>query len=237
VRIGCSTTPGAPLAPELARLAGLGFDFAEVALTFDDARLERLETGGLPIETAHLPDVDFGDADLARASALADLAIAAGARTLVIHGAVRGGEGAPLERKAAWLEDLAAGVAAKGARLAFEHTDEDAATIGRILDLAPTAGFCLDTGHANLMTPDNRSLDLIETFADRLIEVHLSDNRGGREESDDLHLPLGEGTVRFGPIARALKARRWDGPVVVEVWHGGYEDRGRALALARRLLA
>lgn len=236
MRIGCSTTPGVPLASEAPRLAALGFDFVEWSLTLADAEATAPRDVPLAVESAHLPDVDFSDAHLAKCVALVDLASATGARRFVLHAVSRALETAGNEaRKGAWLVELQRAAAQKGATLALEHTDEDVATMSRLLDHAPGVGFCLDTGHANLFSPESRADEFVDAFADRLVEVHLSDNLGGASESDDLHLPLGDGNVRFAPIFRHLRGANWSGPLVVEVFHGGYDDRARGLALARRL--
>ena len=50
---------------------------------------------------------------------------------------------------------------------------------------------------------------LLEAFGDRLAHVHLSDNRGGAE---DLHLPLGAGTIDWGWAASQLRSRATTGP-------------------------
>ena len=84
-----------------------------------------------------------------------------------------------------------------------------------ILDAVPDAGLLLDVGHANLDTPYNRSEELLAHFGHRLRHVHVSDNRGGH---DDLHLPLGVGTVNWLMIVRLLKNVGFDSTVTVEVF-------------------
>jgi sugar phosphate isomerase/epimerase len=87
-----------------------------------------------------------------------------------------------------------------------------------ILDAVPEVGFHLDVGHANLrlgLGEGNRTGALLEAFGPRLAHVHVSDNRGGAE---DLHLPLGAGTVDFKAAIRALKRAGWDGTVTLEVF-------------------
>ncbi len=87
-----------------------------------------------------------------------------------------------------------------------------------IFDAAPDAGLHLDVGHANLrlgLGEPNRTAAFLERFGDRLAHVHVSDNRGGTE---DLHLPLGAGTVDLKGSIRALKRNGWDGTVTLEVF-------------------
>jgi sugar phosphate isomerase/epimerase len=57
-------------------------------------------------------------------------------------------------------------------------------------------GICFDAGHANT----SGNVDAWLELAPRFINVHLHDNRGERDE----HLVLGEGTVPFDKILKAL---------------------------------
>ena len=68
-------------------------------------------------------------------------------------------------------------------------------------------GICFDAGHANTSGNVDAWLDL----APRFINVHLHDNRGERDE----HLVLGEGTVPFDKILKALHGV-YKGPYVIE---------------------
>jgi len=81
--------------------------------------------------------------------------------------------------------------------------------------LAPT----LDIGHAQLPTDRNRSLDYLEQWPHRIPHVHAHDNRGGSRVGDDLHLPIGEGTIDFASILRALKKVEYSATITLEVPH------------------
>ena len=100
-----------------------------------------------------------------------------------------------------------------------------------IFEEAPEARFHLDVGHANLnlgLGGKNRTPDLIAAFGSRLAHVHVSDNRGGAE---DLHLPLGAGTIDWRSIVKLLKESGYDGTVTLEVFSREREH----LATSRRL--
>jgi sugar phosphate isomerase/epimerase len=84
-----------------------------------------------------------------------------------------------------------------------------------ILEALPELGFHLDVGHANLDSPYNRSEELVSHFADRLYHVHVSDNRGGR---DDLHLPLGVGNINWAWVVKILKNSGYDAGITIEVF-------------------
>ena len=84
-----------------------------------------------------------------------------------------------------------------------------------ILDAAPAAGFHLDAAHSNLSGEYNRIDELLEAFANRLVHVHMSDNKGG---DWDLHLPLGAGNIDWRRVIRSLKNVGYDGTVTLEVF-------------------
>jgi len=61
----------------------------------------------------------------------------------------------------------------------------------------------------------NRTEEFLEAFRDRLVHVHVSDNFGKRE---DLHLPLGAGTIPWKKIISRLKKSGYDGTITLEVF-------------------
>ena len=109
---------------------------------------------------------------------------------------------------------------ARGLRLMVENLAPPFARpeeLRPILEAAPSAGFHLDVGHAHLgrdREEPNRTAALLNAFGHRLAHVHVSDNLG----VDDLHLPLGAGTVEWPSAVRALKGAGWDGTVTIEVF-------------------
>jgi sugar phosphate isomerase/epimerase len=84
-----------------------------------------------------------------------------------------------------------------------------------LLDPVPELGLHLDIGHANLQVPYNQTGEILRAYGDRLRHVHLHDNKGG---SDDLHLPLGAGTVDLPKAMRALHGVGYDGTITLEVF-------------------
>ena len=75
---------------------------------------------------------------------------------------------------------------------------------------ASVAGFCFDSGHANLKGGDP---DLPVRMGARLAVLHLHDNRG---EKDDHALP-GTGTVDWDRLLRGLRAAGYAKPLNFEV--------------------
>ena len=90
----------------------------------------------------------------------------------------------------------------------------DATQLGRFLDPVPELALHLDIGHTNLMVQHNTTASILERYGNRLRHVHLHDNRG----TDDLHLPLGAGTLDLESCVRSLKAAGYDGTITLEVF-------------------
>lgn len=69
-------------------------------------------------------------------------------------------------------------------------------------------GACLDVGHAAV---NGNLSDLVRLLGERIIHLHVHDNHGRRDE----HLPVGRGTIDFGPLAPLLP--RFGGSAIAEV--------------------
>ncbi|RCK73551.1 MAG: hypothetical protein OZSIB_2569 [Candidatus Ozemobacter sibiricus] len=92
-----------------------------------------------------------------------------------------------------------------GVRVAFENIyDPDPHDLVEILKAFPEphVGICFDTGHFNLFSQVSMKTWL-EAFGDRLFECHLHDNLG----SEDDHIAVGDGCLKFGPLVQWLKAQ------------------------------
>lgn len=72
----------------------------------------------------------------------------------------------------------------------------------------------LDTGHANVMTRENKSLEFIRLFKKRIGHLHVHDNSG----LEDDHLPLGCGNIDFDKIFSALKKTGYNDTMTLEVF-------------------
>jgi sugar phosphate isomerase/epimerase len=247
VLVGSMNDPRLPLEDELRRIAAAGFDFADLTLEppgawpADGAAIARL-LGELELEavghTAFYvpiasPFAELREAALRSFEEALDVFAAAGIRLANVHPdpvpSLLLGDAAA--RNAEAVARLAEAAEARGLRLMVENlgrlgTVED---LRPLLEAAPGAGFHLDVGHANLGrgVGPNRTEELLEAFGDRLAHVHVSDNVG----VDDLHLPLGAGTIDWPAAVAALKAVGWDGTVTLEVFS---EERAH-LETSRRL--
>jgi sugar phosphate isomerase/epimerase len=99
----------------------------------------------------------------------------------------------------------------------MENLSETAEDFEPVIDQVPDLGLTLDVGHANLGGSENKSIAIIEKFGRLIRHVHLHDNRGGQSKDDDLHLPIGTGTVDFPGIMAALLRAGYDGTMTLEV--------------------
>ncbi|MCL4519387.1 MAG: sugar phosphate isomerase/epimerase [Thaumarchaeota archaeon] len=99
----------------------------------------------------------------------------------------------------------------------MENLSETAEDLEPVLSEVPDLGLTLDVGHANLGGSENKSIAIIERFGKLIRHVHLHDNYGGNSSADDLHLPLGDGTVDFRAIMTSLMSAGYDGTLTLEV--------------------
>ncbi|MHB8204736.1 MAG: sugar phosphate isomerase/epimerase family protein [Desulfomonilaceae bacterium] len=99
----------------------------------------------------------------------------------------------------------------------LENLSETAEDLEPVMNEVPILGLTLDVGHANLGGSENKSIAIIEKFGKLIRHVHLHDNRGGRSQTHDLHLPIGDGTVDFAAIMTSLMSAGYDGTLTLEV--------------------
>jgi len=236
--VGAMNFPGRSVAKEIHRIHEEGFDFLDLTLEppaawrVDGKEVKRL-LGDLGLgavgHTAYylpiaspFPELRKAARDLYRrgldvfAEAGVDLVNVHPDNRLPLHAHEQ-----VLKANAEAIGVLAADAAGRGISIMVENLDRGFSTetdMAAVLDAVPAAKFHLDVGHANLrlgLGEGNRTPSLLEAFGDRLAHVHISDNRGG---ADDLHLPLGAGTIDWHKAVRALKGAGWDGTVTLEVF-------------------
>ncbi|MGL4344983.1 MAG: sugar phosphate isomerase/epimerase family protein [Cellulosilyticaceae bacterium] len=73
-------------------------------------------------------------------------------------------------------------------------------------------GFCIDTGHANMVWQDDMTA-IIEKYKDRLYAMHLHDND---QKGDGHHLP-GNGTIKWPAVMASLAKTAYEEPLVFEL--------------------
>jgi len=126
-------------------------------------------------------------------------------------------DGGIIDQKIALLHELALYAADRGVRLCIENLSEHFSDFARPFSTTESLGMTLDIGHGALLTRRNTTFDFTRHCPERIQHVHIHDNRGGDSPSDDLHLPLGEGTIDFVPILHELRRVGFDKTVTLEV--------------------
>jgi len=115
----------------------------------------------------------------------------------------------------------------KGVKLGFENVEGEPmldAVMARYAD-CPAVGYCYDTGHRMCY---NHGRDFLADYGDRLVHTHLNDNLGQRGEKitwyDDLHLPLGDGTIDWKSVFDGIRKTGYAGPLCCELNYGNKPD-------------
>jgi len=111
---------------------------------------------------------------------------------------------------------------AKGRKvqLMLENIPTEGVGIGNLRNFSavmhgvPELKFHLDVGHAFIENRMEGVKSYIDTFADRLVHIHIHDNHGEEDE----HLSLGRGKIDFKKVVRYLKAIDYDRTITFEVF-------------------
>jgi sugar phosphate isomerase/epimerase len=260
MQYGTMNFPVKPTLQEIRRIASLGFDFLELTLDAPQAHfagireqkdliLDLLQTSGLGL-VCHLPTFVY-TADLTESIRRASLqemlsaletAAELSAEKVVLHPGFIGGMGAfvmdlSLKYAMTSLERIYRRALDLGMVLCFENmfprylSFVEPKDFQPVFDEFPQLMLTLDTGHANINDAGkDRALRFIELFAARLGHVHMSDNQGKKDD----HLPVGQGSVPFRRIVRALQRAEYDGTVTLEIFT---EDSGELVASRERIKA
>lgn len=90
-----------------------------------------------------------------------------------------------------------------GLKIAFENIYDDSwAELAELISVYPaeTVGVCFDVGHFNIFS-EKPMAKWLEALGPRILELHLHDNLG----AEDLHIAIGDGSVKFSPLIQWLK--------------------------------
>jgi sugar phosphate isomerase/epimerase len=245
VEVGAMNSPFRPLADELRRIAAAGFDYVDLTLEPPCAwPVVPAEVGAL-VEESGLGVVGHTAWYLPVASPFPELRAAArglfleafdafaaiGATYVTMHPdpVTRSyPRGEAIAGNVDGVAELAAAAAARGLTLMVENMGRSfgtAAELAPLLAAHPDVRFHLDVGHAHLGA--DTTGELLDAFGDRLAHVHVSDNFG----VDDLHLPLGAGSIVWREVVKALHGVGYDRTVTVEV----HSDELRHVEVSLRL--
>lgn len=99
----------------------------------------------------------------------------------------------------------------------LENLSEKPIHLAKAFELFPSLGLTLDLGHGQLLSKEHTAFGFIRTFPERIKHIHLHDNRGGISHNDDLHLPIGEGTIDFATIFKWLREINYKGTITMEL--------------------
>lgn len=237
MQLGAMNDPRRDLVEELSWIAEAGFDFVDLTLEPPKAYVRDLdhETLGREISRLGLGVVTHCYCMMPIGSPLAALRAASvaelreclaacpklGAEKMTVHldgGFSLSSEHEVIRYNAEVLATLVDDAKREGVTVMAEHFRGPFArpdAVARLLDAVPGLAFHLDVGHANLFGQQNRTKEFLEKCGARLAHVHFSDNRGGR---DDLHLPVGTGTVDWSSAIKELKKAGYDGTITLEVF-------------------
>jgi sugar phosphate isomerase/epimerase len=217
---------------DIARLRRTGFDFGEIAIANAGARRMWWESGvingglGKFFLMAHGPlEGDPNDANslwnryIPNLMATVDTLNRMSIRSLNIHLLVdrRIVSSLVLTEKIRALKEIVEYGRRNYVAINIENLSETVDDIEPAMNEVPNLGLTLDVGHANLGGLGNKSIAIIEKFGKLIRHVHLHDNRGGQSQDDDLHLPIGDGTVDFRAIMTSLMNAGYEGTLTLEV--------------------
>lgn len=262
MRFGAMNFPIRPLRDEIHAIGALGFDYLELAMDPPQAHWEivRRQKEALREVLAHyaldlvchLPTF-VHTADLTpsiRAASREEVrqalsvAVELGAGKVVLHPSFVGGLGrnVPDLVKGYALESLD-GVLRQsqtlGCRVCLENLFERLTPFSTLADFEvlfarwPQLEMTLDVGHAFIDGRGmERNLAFIRSFGDRLGHVHVSDNRGRRDD----HLAVGDGDIDFPVLIQALQHIPYDETMTLEIFTEDRSDLVRSRRALQTLL-
>ena len=138
-------------------------------------------------------------------------------RNLVVHLGERDDEWSPrtIEYALTALEHLGAFARPLGVRPLVENLTGDPTTPEHLMEILKighfdSTGVCLDLGHAHITVGVQQA---IATFADRIVQVHVHDNHGQKDE----HLWPGDGRIDWPATAAAITALPAPPAIVLDI--------------------
>ncbi|MBE6956566.1 MAG: sugar phosphate isomerase/epimerase [Ruminococcaceae bacterium] len=183
-----------------------------------DALLQAIQKAGIACESLHAPlgkelndlwqEGEAGEVMLDRQKRSVDLCAANGIPVSVVH--LSSGV-APRINEAGYqrFKALVDYADERGVKIAFEN-QRYLANIAFAFEQFPTAGFCWDVGHEEAFANGRRYMPL---FGDRLSQLHVHDNRFGRDE----HLIPYDGKIDYERVAASIAAVDYDRSLMLEL--------------------
>jgi sugar phosphate isomerase/epimerase len=122
-----------------------------------------------------------------------------------------------IDQKIALLRSMAEHAAAQGVQLCVENLSEQAQDFKQAFDEIEPLGMTLDIGHSELLSEKNTAYDFLAQYPEKIYHMHVHDNQGGSDQSDDLHLLPGQGIIGFRPILKAAGRQGYNRTMTLEV--------------------
>jgi sugar phosphate isomerase/epimerase len=128
-----------------------------------------------------------------------------------------------IDQKIEILHTMATRAVEHGVQLCVENLSEQASDFEPAFAAIEVLGMTLDVGHGELLCEKNTAYDFLAQYPEKIYHMHVHDNQGGSDQSDDLHLLPGQGSIDFRPILKAAAGRGYNRTITLEV------DPGQAL--------
>jgi sugar phosphate isomerase/epimerase len=262
MQFGAMNFPIHPVTAAIDTYGPLGFDYLELTMDAPLGHhrvlrnqktdiLEGLKRYGMGL-MGHLPTfVHIADltpairaASLEEMAASLEVAAELGMEKAVLHPGHLSGMGAFVEETAlGYAYESLARIAEKartlGILLCIENMPPNAGAFvdpddfKMLFDRFPEFRMTLDVGHAHIRDKTRRRpVAFIRRFGDRIAHLHVSDNKGQRDD----HIQLGKGTVNLPVLARALRDIGYDGTITLEIFADDLKQLTASLAHLKTLL-
>jgi sugar phosphate isomerase/epimerase len=217
---------------QIHEVGRLGYPFAEISLKIPEAvegeldELLRLKKQYGFFYLAHYPNEDspfdpevLRDRFVPRMKRLFELSAALGIEKGTLHFWMDGRWVSPelVRRKIELLSEMAGAAGSQGVVLCLENLSERYDNFSEAFEAIPELRMTLDIGHGQLLSRKNTSFEFIENCLPRIAHMHVHDNHGGNSVKDDLHLPLGEGSVDYPKIFTLLQRKGYKATITMEV--------------------
>lgn len=184
--------------------------------------------------TIHSSDPLIRDASMLRVRQTIDIAQRMGLKGIVFHtGRLAGFRAAGYladwrERNAEFFTQIAMQYPKQQIYMEnmFDEAPDILAGLAEQMRDVKNFGVCLDYAHA--MLTGRSGQEWIETLAPYIRHIHINDN----DRVNDLHQPVGAGSLDWQEFDRLIRQYRIDVPVLVEV--NGYEAQKKSLEYMRQ---
>ena len=122
-----------------------------------------------------------------------------------------------IDQKIKLLRLMAEYAAAQGLQLCVENLSERALDFEQAFGEIESLGMTLDIGHGELLSERNTAYDFLAQYLEKIYHIHVHDNQGGNDQSDDLHLLPGQGIIDFRSILKVAAGQGYNRTMTLEV--------------------